>query len=249
LFLGAGKTREQALGPVFVDVPINADQQNVTVSRSSTTLRIGLLSASDHPLDWSSVPSFHLLANYDLPSLYAKLGPLIANARANSDFVIFSVHWGPNYQWIPDKKIQELGRWMINEGVDVIHGHSSHHIQGVEIVERKNRTRGLILYGCGDFLDDYAIDEQYRNDLGALFQLHITISSPLSSDENQKSKLIRLQSLSIFPTRCSSFQVNRLNFDDNDWKWIKEKLLQLSKTAGKTWTIGQNNQLQLDIYT
>jgi len=243
LLLGAGKTRQQALGPVFLDIPIIVEN----LSRSSATLRIGLLSASDHPSDWSSVSSFHLLARYDLPSLYAQLGPLIANARANSDFVIFSIHWGPNYQWIPDKKIQELGRWMINEGVDVIHGHSSHHIQGIEIVERKNQTRGLILYGCGDFVDDYAIDQQYRNDLGALYQLHLTIS-PLNLEENQKSKSIRLQSLSIFPTRCSNFQVNRLNLEDNDWTWIKEKLVQLSNIDGKTWTIGQNSELLLDIY-
>jgi poly-gamma-glutamate capsule biosynthesis protein CapA/YwtB (metallophosphatase superfamily) len=136
---------------------------------------------------------------------------------------------------------------MINEGVDLIHGHSSHHIQGIEIVERKNQTCGLILYGCGDFVDDYAIDQQYRNDLGALFQLHLTIL-PLSLEENRKSKSIRLQSLSIFPTRCSNFQVNRLNFEDNDWTWIKEKLVQLSNIDGMTWTIGQNNQLLLDIY-
>ena len=113
-FRGAGKTRQHALGPVFLDVPITAEKlkplsTNETIPRSSSSIRIGLLSASDHPSDWSSVPSFHLLARYDLPSLYAQLGPLIATARANSDLVIFSVHWGPNYQWIPDKKIQELG--------------------------------------------------------------------------------------------------------------------------------------------
>jgi hypothetical protein len=241
LFLGAGKTRERALGPVFLDVPMN-----VTTSHSSTSLRIGFLSASDHPSDWSSVPTFHLLAHYDLPRLYTQLGPLIANARSNSDLVIFSVHWGPNYQWIPDKKIQELGRWMINEGVDVIHGHSSHHVQGIEIVERKNGTHGLILYGCGDFVDDYAIDELYRNDLGALFQLHV---SPVFSEDG-KSKSIHLHSLSIYPTRCSSFQVNRLNSQDHDWTWVKEKIVQLSNNIDrKKWRIGQNNELLLDIYS
>jgi poly-gamma-glutamate capsule biosynthesis protein CapA/YwtB (metallophosphatase superfamily) len=40
---------------------------------------------------------------------------------------------------------------MINEGVDIIHGHSSHHIQGIEIIQRQNQTSGLIIYGCGDF--------------------------------------------------------------------------------------------------
>lgn len=130
---------------------------------------------------------------------------------------------------------------MINEGVDIIHGHSSHHIQGIEIVQRNNQTYGLIIYGCGDFVDDYAVDEQYRNDLSALFQLNIESLS--------ESKSIRLRSISIFPTRCSNFQVNQLNRDDPDWTWIKDKFIQLSNTHGKSWTIGQNNQLQLDIHT
>ncbi len=253
MFLGAGKTRQHALGPVFLDIPLTVEKAkpvitNITIPRSSTSLRIGFLSASDHPSDWSSVPSFHLLGHNDLPSLYAQLEPLISTARSNADFVIFSVHWGPNYQWIPEKNIQELGRWMINEGVDVIHGHSSHHIQGIEIVQRKNSTNGLILYGCGDFVDDYAVDEQYRNDLGALFQLHLIVS-PASLEEDGKSKFIRLHSLSIFPSRCSNFQVNRLNSEDEDWKWVKDKFLQLSNINGKTWKIGQNNELRIDIST
>ncbi|CAF0739001.1 unnamed protein product [Adineta steineri] len=246
-YVGASKTRQHALGPVYLDIPTTIEKLkpvpiSSTTPRSSTSIRIGLLSASDHPSDWSSVPSFHLIT-YDLPQLYTQLAPLIATARLNCDFVIFSIHWGPNYQWIPDRKIQELGRWMINEGVDLIHGHSSHHIQGVEIVKRQNQTYGLIIFGCGDFLDDYAIDKQYRNDLSALFRLNLSISS--SNLDNKKS--IHLHSLSIFPVRCSNFQVNRLEKEDTDWIWIQQKLLQLSKIDNKTWTIGEDNNIVLDI--
>ena len=61
---------------------------NANIPRSSSSLRIGLLSASDHPWDWLSIRSFHLLAH---SSLYAQLAPLIATARSNSDLVIFSI--------------------------------------------------------------------------------------------------------------------------------------------------------------
>ena len=211
------------------------------IPHSSVSIRIGLLSASDHPSDWSSIPSFHLLARYDLPTLSTQLAPLIAKARSTSDFVIFSVHWGPNYQWIPDEKIQQLARWMIEQGVDVIHGHSSHHIQGIEIVPRQNGTHGLIIYGCGDFLDDYAVDQQYRNDLGALFQLHLSLG------EQQQPSSVHLHSFSIYPTKCSNFQVNRLNSNDLDWKSIKDKVQQLSQTNGKPWKVGPNGQLVIDV--
>ena len=35
-------------------------------------------------------------------------------------------------------------------GIDVVHGHSSHHPRPIEVYQRR-----LILYGCGDFIDDY----------------------------------------------------------------------------------------------
>ena len=46
---------------------------------------------------------------------------------------------------------------------------------------------------CGDFVDDYAIDEQYRNDLSALFQLQLSYIP----SEDGRSKLVHLQSLSF----------------------------------------------------
>ncbi|CAF1498240.1 unnamed protein product [Rotaria sp. Silwood1] len=137
---------------------------------------------------------------------------------------------------------------MINEGVHIIHGHSSHHIRGVEIVQRQNGTRSLITYGCGDFLADYVIDEDYRNNLGALFQVHLTIS-PSSSPQDGKLESIRLQSLRSYPTPCLNFQVNRLSLQDVDWSWIKGKFMQLSNISGKLWTVDHNSDILLDIST
>ncbi|CAN0074279.1 unnamed protein product, partial [Phaeothamnion confervicola] len=75
---------------------------------------------------------------------------------------------GPNYAWQPSPAIRSLARILIDGGVDVIHGHSSHHIQacrlqGVEIYKGKP-----IFYGLGDFVDDYAVDYSYRNDHGMI---------------------------------------------------------------------------------
>jgi hypothetical protein len=79
------------------------------------------------------------------------------------DITVVSLHWGSNYQWIPSQKFQHFAHDLMDLGVDIIHGHSSHHIQGIEIYKGKP-----IFYGLGDFIDDYAVDEVYRNDLGKL---------------------------------------------------------------------------------
>jgi hypothetical protein len=49
------------------------------------------------------------------------------------DIKVFSVHWGPNYAWQPATEIRSMAHFLVDEcGVDIIHGHSSHHVQGVE---------------------------------------------------------------------------------------------------------------------
>jgi poly-gamma-glutamate capsule biosynthesis protein CapA/YwtB (metallophosphatase superfamily) len=52
-------------------------------------------------------------------------------------------------------------------GVDLVHGHSSHHPKAIEVY--RNR---LILYGCGDFITDYegiAGYESFRDDLVLMY--------------------------------------------------------------------------------
>ncbi len=51
--------------------------------------------------------------------------------------------------------------------MDVVHGHSSHHPIAIELHEGKP-----ILYGCGDFINDYegiGGYEAYRPDLGLMY--------------------------------------------------------------------------------
>jgi len=56
---------------------------------------------------------------------------------------------------------------LIDEGVAVVHGHSSHHVKAIEVFKGR-----LILYGCGDFLTDYegiSGYEMFRGDLGLMY--------------------------------------------------------------------------------
>lgn len=83
------------------------------------------------------------------------------------DVVIVSLHWGTNWCYEVDADQVRFAHRLVEGGVDVVHGHSSHHPRPVEI----HRDR-LVLYGCGDFIDDYEGIrgyEQYRDDLRLLF--------------------------------------------------------------------------------
>ena len=88
--------------------------------------------------------------------------------RHDPDLLVASLHWGPNMEAFPAEQYRRFGRWLTAAGVDLVHGHSAHVFQGVEVHEG-----GLILYDCGDFVDDYAVDDDLRNDRSFLFEVTV----------------------------------------------------------------------------
>jgi poly-gamma-glutamate capsule biosynthesis protein CapA/YwtB (metallophosphatase superfamily) len=121
---------------------------------------------------------------------YQEVLDFVMNSKKNNDFIIFSIHWGPNYSPIPSLKIQKFAHLLIDNGVNIIHGHSAHHVQKME--KYKN---GIVFYSLGSFIDDYSVDETYRNDLGCLVKLEV-------------DQFLSIKEIKLFPTKISNFQVN-----------------------------------------
>ncbi|MEV6654450.1 CapA family protein [Streptomyces sp. NPDC051219] len=97
----------------------------------------------------------------------AEIAHRVRQAKQPADVAVVSVHWGSNWGYgIPRDQVR-FAHALIDGGVDVVHGHSSHHPRPLEVYRGK-----LILYGCGDFIDDYegiTGYEQYRDDLRLLY--------------------------------------------------------------------------------
>ncbi|MFG1780097.1 CapA family protein [Micromonospora sp. NPDC049048] len=74
----------------------------------------------------------------------------IAAAAGPGDRVLVSVHWGTNWGYEVPPAHVDFAHRLVDAGVDVVHGHSSHHPRPVEVYRDR-----LILYGCGDLVDDY----------------------------------------------------------------------------------------------
>ena len=91
----------------------------------------------------------------------------VAAARAQgAELVIFSNHWGANFVERPSAEFRQFARRVLELGADIYHGHSAHILQGIEIHQGKP-----ILYDTGNFIDDYAVHPQLRNDRSCLFRL------------------------------------------------------------------------------
>jgi poly-gamma-glutamate synthesis protein (capsule biosynthesis protein) len=96
--------------------------------------------------------------------------------RRPGDVIVASIHWGSNWGFSIPLEQRVFARRLIEDtSVDVVHGHSSHHVKGIEI----HRDRP-ILYGCGDFLTDYkgiSGYEEFRDDLGLMYFPTLDVAS------------------------------------------------------------------------
>ena len=233
-FAGAGRSADEAQRPVKLSLP------NRFAGSEEDAHTIKVFSAADHPRDWSSVPSFHLI-DYSAQTK-SRLRDLLQKHNRDSPAAlnIFSVHWGPNYSWHPSDEIRDMAHFLIDEcGVDVIHGHSSHHVQGIERYKTK-----LIIYGCGDFVEDYAVTPEYRNDLSALWRLTVN-----EIDDLESKKKLKLRRLEMFPTRIKDFQTNLLDIKDPDHEWVRKKIMSLSRDTGmkEMQVVGKDGQLIIEL--
>ncbi|WP_235679886.1 CapA family protein [Cupriavidus necator] len=97
-----------------------------------------------------------------------RLRDRISVERRSGDVVVMSIHWGPNWGYEVDAERRRFARALIDQAsVDVVHGHSSHHPMAIELHGGKP-----ILYGCGDFINDYegiSGYETYRPDLALMY--------------------------------------------------------------------------------
>jgi poly-gamma-glutamate capsule biosynthesis protein CapA/YwtB (metallophosphatase superfamily) len=97
----------------------------------------------------------------------AEVAERVRQGKRAGDVVVVSIHWGSNWGYDVSEAQIRFAHRLIDGGVDVVHGHSSHHPRPVEVYRDK-----LVLYGCGDFIDDYegiTGYEAYRDDLRLLY--------------------------------------------------------------------------------
>jgi poly-gamma-glutamate synthesis protein (capsule biosynthesis protein) len=158
------------------------------------------------------------------------IGNVIDREKRTNDIAIMSIHWGGNWGYEAPAQHREFAHRLIDEaGVDIVHGHSSHHVMGIEVYRRK-----LVLYGCGDFLNDYegiSGHESYRGDLALMYFVNV---DPLTGN---------LSSLHMSPMQIRRFRLNRVSEDDA--LWLENILNREGKKFGTQVELEADNTLVL----
>ena len=119
---------------------------------------------------------------------------------------------------------------LIDSGlVDVVHGHSSHHPIGIEVYREK-----LVLYGCGDLLNDYEGISEYRKYRGDLSLMYFPVLSPHDG---------RLLDLRLHAMQIRKFRLQMA--DKKDTRLLQEILSREGAGFGTSVDWGGGNSLAL----
>jgi poly-gamma-glutamate capsule biosynthesis protein CapA/YwtB (metallophosphatase superfamily) len=155
-----------------------------------------------------------------LPSLSAaSADALIARAEAarhDGDLAVVSIHWGANWGYgVPGDQVRFAHR-LIDGGISLIHGHSSHHPRPAEVYRGR-----LILYGCGDCINDYegiSGYEEFRDELRLLYFASLMPGAGA------------LQALRMVPMRARKMRLQRAGAADG--RWLAATLSRISRGFG-----------------
>jgi poly-gamma-glutamate capsule biosynthesis protein CapA/YwtB (metallophosphatase superfamily) len=222
LVAGAGGTRAEAQSPAIVRLP--GDARLLVFSIGSAT--------SDVRASWGAtdvLPGVDLVEDLSEEAAARIAARVEAHKRAR-DVVVASIHWGTNYGWDVPETFVRFAHALIEGGVDVVHGHSSHHPRGIEVHRGK-----LVLYGCGDLLNDYEAldpDSEFRIDLALAYFATIDVERGT------------LSALRMMPLRIRKMRLERASSDDATWLATKVGLA--SERFGSKIAIGNDGALALE---
>ncbi|MBO8193022.1 CapA family protein [Streptomyces oryzae] len=206
---GAGRNLTEARTPV--SAPLGAGGGRLLVVSMGSP-------SSGIPAHWAATderPGVHLVRE-SATAEAEEVGALVAELRRPGDLAAASVHWGSNWGYdVPPEQVR-FAHALIDSGLDLVHGHSSHHPRPVELYRGR-----LVLYGCGDFIDDYegiSGFAEFRDDLRLLHAVTLDTDTGLASD-----------------VRLIPFQARRMRLvraSPADTEWLRATLDRVSEPFG-----------------
>lgn len=184
---GAGLSQAQAQSPALIQCK---------------GASFGMAAFCDHQADFEAGERTPGMAYIDLKDETAATEAfrraLESLRNAAVDWPVLSLHWGPNMVFRPSQKFRRLAHAAIEMGWRIVYGHSAHVFHGIEIY------RGCpILYACGDLVDDYYVDPDFKNDHQLLFELVL-----------ERETLRRIELHPVFIDRC---QVRPASADEAEY--------------------------------
>ena len=221
--VGAGHNIAQAEAPAVIDV--FGKGRVIVISLGSVTSGIPEAWAADEKR-----PGVVVIKDLSARTV-DRIAKRVRAIRRPQDIVVVSIHWGGNWGYEIPLDQTVFARALIDEaGVDVVHGHSSHHVKGIEVYRGKP-----IIYGCGDFLNDYEGISGYETFRDDLTLMYLPVIDP------SNGRLVRFE---MTPLQIRRLRLNHVS--RTDAAWLRDILTRESKRFGTRAELAADNTLTLD---
>ncbi|MGW2931547.1 CapA family protein [Streptomyces sp. NPDC001156] len=192
---GAGRDAAAAGRPAVV--PLGTGGRVLVIS-------LGMAS-SGVPYDWAATGDRSGVEFAEGPSVAvaAALADRLRQLKRPGDIAVASIHWGSNWGYGVSRTEVRFAHTLVDAGVDIVHGHSSHHPRPLEVYRGR-----LVLYGCGDLVDDYegiGGYERYRDDLRLLYLVSVEPDTG------------RLDGVRMVPLQARRMRLEHASAEDSEW--------------------------------
>jgi poly-gamma-glutamate synthesis protein (capsule biosynthesis protein) len=200
-YAGAGNNLEEALAPAILE---------------RKEINFGMVAFCDHQTDFAATANQPGMAYIDLENesealeQFATALKKMQNRHVN--YPILSLHWGPNLVLRPSHYFIVLAHKIIDMGYKMIFGHSAHVFQGIEIYKRCP-----IFYAAGDLVDDYYVDEDFKNNHQLLFEVRLNSNGELNK-------------IYLYPVFIENFATRFAH--GPEFQFISERIKKLSAEMG-----------------
>ncbi len=219
---GAGRNLEQASTPAIFDL---GEKGRVIVFSLAS-------GSSGVPSSWAAThdrAGVNFITDFSSAAIQSTADQVLA-IKQPGDIVVLSIHWGSNWGYeLPDEQREFAHQLIDKAAIDVIHGHSSHHPRGIEVYRSKP-----IIYGCGDFVNDYegiSGHDEYRGELSLMYFVSLNTHSG------------ELTGLEMIPMRIRRFQLKRASRKESSW--LAATMERESKRFGSSVELREDQSLSL----
>lgn len=154
----------------------------------------------------------------------------VARVKRSGDVAIASIHWGSNWGHAVPDAFTTFAHRLIDAGVDLVHGHSSHHARAIERYRDK-----LVLYGCGDLIHDYegiSGHDAYRGDLVLMYFARLD------------ARTGHLLSLRMRPFRVCHLQLTAATRPEAEW--LAGTIASVAMAYGTRVALGEDLEIRVE---
>ena len=79
-------------------------------------------------------------------------------AKENADYSIIIMHWGDAYSTKPNKEQQNIAKFLIENGADMILGNHASAVQKMEVMQSPEGKNVLVAYSLGNYISGETMD-------------------------------------------------------------------------------------------